>query len=169
MTHDESLSPQLTGLAASLANLAPAGSKLNRDTLMYRAGWAAAEAELAESAAASRVTAPAEVSGDSARWLWPSIAAVFAMIALSLGVLHFRPQDETSQPPLVKSPVPTPEKVAAQPASTNVDANAYSQLRKNIGTIEGSFSPFGGATLPGLAPNSPDADYQRLRQELLTP
>lgn len=167
MSHDEPLSPQLSGLAAALANLTPAAPRLDRDRLMYLAGQAAAEAD---SPAVLPTSAP--LAAEAPRWLWPTVAAVFALLSLTLGALHFRP----SEPPLVQTEPSNPRAETAPPtmptvpnaAPTVVDANSYLRLRQVLLVRDAAgFAPL-DAVNSGDAPRSNDpADYQRLRQELM--
>ena len=71
------LPPELKSLAADLAALAPSGGGVNRDELMYRAGWEACAA-----------TSPAvhSVRQRAARWLWPLSTAALVLVATTLGV-----------------------------------------------------------------------------------
>lgn len=84
MNHDRlpELSPDLKSLAADLASLAPAGGVLNRDELMYRAGWEACAAS--DTGAVRRLIN----SGDSRLgWLWPLSTAGLLLVTATLGVM----------------------------------------------------------------------------------
>ena len=71
------LPSDLKSLAANLAALAPSTGGLDRDQLMYRAGWEACA-----------VASPAVHSTRlrAARWLWPLITAALVLVAATLGV-----------------------------------------------------------------------------------
>ena len=85
MNHERfpELSPDLKSLAANLAALAPAGGVLNRDELMYRAGWEA-HATPATGGATGRL-----VNSDHSRsvWLWPLSTAALLLVSVTLGVM----------------------------------------------------------------------------------
>lgn len=165
MPHDESLSPQLTGLAAALANLVPAAPAVNRDALMYRAGWAAAEAEAKDSAALGPTTAVHSMpqAAELGHWLWPSVSAVLAVATLTLGWLHVAPRLE---PPAAAVEVPVLPQVSVVAGA--VDARTYVRLRQQLVAHDGDILPDLAEPAPmpgGVGETSPD--YGRLRHELL--
>jgi hypothetical protein len=71
------LPPDLKSLAADLAALAPSSGGVNRDELMYRAGWEACAA-----------TSPAvhSMRQRTAMWLWPLSTAALVLVAATLVV-----------------------------------------------------------------------------------
>ncbi len=76
------LPSELKSLEADLAALAPATSKLNRDELMYRAGWAAGAAAGASPIALT----PGNRRGGYA-WLWPLTTGALVLVAATLGIV----------------------------------------------------------------------------------
>jgi hypothetical protein len=72
------LPPDLKSLAADLAALAPSSGSVNRDELMYRAGWEACAA-----------TSPAVPSTRlrAAAWSWPLSTAALVLIAAALSIV----------------------------------------------------------------------------------
>jgi hypothetical protein len=72
------LPAELKSLAADLAALAPSSGGVNRDELMYRAGW---EARAAASPAVHSTRLRA------AMWLWPLSTAALVLIAAVLSIL----------------------------------------------------------------------------------
>ena len=95
------LSPQLKSLAADFAYLTPAGGTLNRDELLYRAGWAACasssdSANLQTPDHAGAVSQNPSKSGHDRwlTWLWPlSTAGLFilsATLAIALATREVR-------------------------------------------------------------------------------
>jgi hypothetical protein len=74
------LPSDLKPLEADLAALAPTTGALNRDELMYRAGW--------EARAAARVPlAPPVRTFRAAPWLWPLTTAGLLLVSLTLGAI----------------------------------------------------------------------------------
>src|SRR5687768_9904476 len=74
------LPSDLESLEADLAALAPTTGALNRDELMYRAGW--------EACAAARVPLALPVRYTrAAAWVWPLSTAGLLLISLTLGAL----------------------------------------------------------------------------------
>jgi hypothetical protein len=84
MNHDHlpDLPHDLKSLAANLAALAPAGGALNRDELMYRAGWEACTAS-------ATGTSRRQFNGDRFKlnWLWPLSTAGLLLVSATLGVV----------------------------------------------------------------------------------
>jgi hypothetical protein len=91
----EPLDPELRTIEEELGRLAPARSRLDRDRLMFQAGVLSARS-------------PARH-----RWVWPSIAAVLALLAMSESiVLAVRPGARVV---LVQAPAPQ-EQPASRPS-----------------------------------------------------
>jgi hypothetical protein len=84
MNHDRlpELSPDLKSLATDLSSLAPAAGALNRDELLYRAGWEACAA--LDTGARWRL-----VNSRDSRlgWLWPLSTAGLLLVTATLGVM----------------------------------------------------------------------------------
>jgi hypothetical protein len=98
----EPLDPELRTIEDALGRLAPARSRLDRDRLMFEAG------------ALSARSAPQH------RWVWPSIAAVLALLAMSESVfLAVRPGTRTV---LVQAPLPQEQPVSPRPVELIFDA-----------------------------------------------
>jgi hypothetical protein len=117
MSSHEPLSPELSKLEASLASLAPAAGRLDRDRLMYEAGRATAR----------RSATP---------WLAGSAVAV---VALFVGRWTVSPQ-ELSQVAISMPPTQNlTAKAGDRERSTIVamhDPQSYAQLRLRLETIE---------------------------------
>lgn len=79
MSTKDRLTPELAELEDRLRNLAPTASTVDREALMYRAGWEAAEAALQT----RRLPA-------TKLWIWPATSA--ALAAALLLVLTLRPE-----------------------------------------------------------------------------
>ena len=91
----EPLDPELRTIEDALGRLTPARSRLDRDRLMFEAG------------ALSARSAPQH------RWVWPSIAAVLALVAMSESmVLAVRPGTRVV---LVQAPAPREQPVSPRP------------------------------------------------------
>jgi hypothetical protein len=89
--------PKLTGLEKSLAALVPVPGRIDRDQLLFRAGQASVRHHL---------------------WLWPTAAALMAIVAVSLGmVLAWRPGPMTMER-IVYVPVPQPSAAASDAVVT---------------------------------------------------
>jgi hypothetical protein len=98
----EPLDPELRTIEEALGQLAPARSRLDRDRLMFQAG------------ALSVRSAPRH------RWVWPSIAAALALLAMSETiVLAVRPGARVV---LVQSPAPQEPPVSPRPVELLSDA-----------------------------------------------
>jgi hypothetical protein len=96
--------PELDPIESALANLVLAASRLDRDRLMFQAGKIRAKAN------------------NRSRWVWPSIAATLAVVAISESVLlAVRPgpqviiAQQQQQPP-----APARETRPAQPAAVQI-------------------------------------------------
>jgi hypothetical protein len=77
------LSSDLKSLAANLAALVPAAGNLQRDELMYRAGWEACAAAAGSADATARAQAP---RARQLAWLWPMCTAGLVLVAATLGI-----------------------------------------------------------------------------------
>jgi hypothetical protein len=86
MEHDQ-LPSELKSLAENLAALVPADGNLQRDVLMYRAGWEACVASAADDPAftAAKVQAKSVHSLRSS-WLWPLSTAGLLLVSATLGI-----------------------------------------------------------------------------------
>ncbi|MEX2139390.1 MAG: hypothetical protein WD894_09020 [Pirellulales bacterium] len=76
------LPSDLKPIEADLAALVPASGTLNRDELMYRAGWAACEAS---GDSPSALTPSNRRSGVA--WLWPLTTAGLVLLSATLGIV----------------------------------------------------------------------------------
>jgi hypothetical protein len=76
------LPSDLKSIEADLAALAPRSGALNRDELMYRAGWAACAA-----ADASPVAVSANKGRGGLAWLWPLTTAGLVLVSATLGMV----------------------------------------------------------------------------------
>jgi hypothetical protein len=81
-THDEhrpdDFPPDLKAFEAALVGLVPAGSRIDRDRLMYRAGAAAAT---------SATQSPPTLFSRLPAMLWPTATAAMLLVTLGLGAL----------------------------------------------------------------------------------
>jgi hypothetical protein len=80
---------ELKSFEAQLAQLSPAAGAVNRDTLMYRAGWEACQA--AHQCSGNGGHAGPSQGADRGRttrfWLWPLSSAALLLLSATLGVL----------------------------------------------------------------------------------
>jgi hypothetical protein len=98
----EPLDPELRTIEDALGRLAPARSRLDRDRLMFEAGVRSARSPARQ------------------RWVWPSIAAVLALVAMSESmVLAIRPGPRVI---LVQAPAPQEQPVSPRPVELLSDA-----------------------------------------------
>jgi hypothetical protein len=98
----EPLDPELRTIEEALGRLAPARCRLDRDRLMFEAGVLSARS-------------PARH-----HWVWPSIAAVLALVAMSESVvLAVRPGARVV---LVQAPAPHEQPVSPRPVELLSDA-----------------------------------------------
>jgi hypothetical protein len=162
---------ELNDLAAALAALAPAGSTIDRDELMYRAGQA--------SAVASRPSAR--------RWLWPLATAACVLVSATAGfqaASRWSPQvvERIVHVPAPPPPSALPERrlapavdgaVAQRPAreESNLatdNSASYFHLRQQAiaGGID-SLPMASAASGPQVAVSQ--QTYWQLQQELLAP
>ena len=96
------LDPELTMIEEALGRLVPARSRLDRDRLMFQAG-------------ALSVQSPGRH-----RWVWPSIAAVLALLAMSESIiLAVRPDARVV---LVQAPAPGEKAASPRPIELLSDA-----------------------------------------------
>jgi hypothetical protein len=88
--------PDLAGLEAALKELTPASVPLDRDRLLFRAGQASVQGR---------------------RWLWPSVAGLFALTTIGLAAaLALRPAPGVVERTIVvRVPVPAPPAPPIQP------------------------------------------------------
>ncbi len=104
----EPLDPELKTIEDALGRLAPARSRLDRDRLMFQAG------------ALSARSAPQH------RWVWPSIAAALALLAMSESVvLAVRPGTRVI---VVQAPAPQEQPVSTRPVELLSDAEPSQEL-----------------------------------------
>jgi len=107
MSSEHNLPPELTSFEAKLRTESLADSRVNRDELMYQAGWAAAE------------------SARKTGWLWPTTSSVLAASVLVLAGL------------LVSSPAESPEDVVSEEetiavAEPTVSAGGHARTNRKI-------------------------------------
>jgi hypothetical protein len=92
--------PEIGPIETALGNLAPARSRIDRDRVMFQAGVLHANAE------------------SRRRWVWPSIAATLAVVALSESVaLAVRPGPQVM---VVQQPAPPPESGPIEPEPVQI-------------------------------------------------
>ncbi len=171
------LPSDLKSLAANLAALAPSTGGLDRDQLMYRAGWEACGA-----------TSPAAHSMRlrAARWLWPLSTAALFLIAATLGVALATRElavqvvyvekppssiktekqmvSATEHVALTRQPLLSPSGMIDRPAGTGHD---YLSLRERILAFGVDRLPASlDAELPNAASSIRDSRYGALIREL---
>ena len=96
--------PELNEIESALGQLTPARSRVDRDRIMFQAGVLHAKAE------------------SRRRWVWPSIAATLAVVALSESVaLAVRPGPRVV---VVQQPAPAPESRPAEPEPVQILSQA---------------------------------------------
>ena len=109
----EPLDPELRTIEDALGRLAPARSRLDRDRLMFEAG------------ARSARSAPQH------RWVWPSIAAVLALVATSESmVLAVRPGARVI---VIQAPAPRSSRSRRVPLSCFRKLNLQGARRRTFG------------------------------------
>ena len=92
--------PELNPIESPLGRLAPARSRIDRDRLMFQAGVNSARTRL------------------PGRWVWPSIAATLAVVALSESVaLAVRPGPSVV---VVQQPAPLAKEQAVKPEPVEI-------------------------------------------------
>ncbi|HEX8203766.1 MAG TPA: hypothetical protein VF590_25035 [Isosphaeraceae bacterium] len=138
--------PELSALAAALAGLAPARSRLDRDRTIYRAGQAAA-----------RPAVPT-------RGPWPALAAVLALVALGQAVrpANRPPAEVVERIVLVPAPAVDPIPAIAsvpEPEPAPVVALAPPRADRGAGTGRTAYERLAGQVLryglDGLPPPLP--------------
>lgn len=108
----EPLDPELRTIEEALGRLAPARSRLDRDRLMFQAGALSAR------------------SASQYRWVWPSIAAVLAVLAMSESmVLAVRPGTRVV---LVQAPAPQEQPVSARPVELPSNAEPPRSIESDL-------------------------------------
>jgi hypothetical protein len=166
---DQSLPPELAAFEARLAALAPQAGGLDRDELMYRAGWAAAEAALvaqaAETAHQVELAARERAAPPERAWVWRTATLVLALIVLAFVVVHLAPRT----PEVVQPQPPTQQKnLAAGPADPPADSPHGEYLRLRELVIEKGLEGLGSPTSVTTSSDPPATnDYRQLRRDLL--
>lgn len=166
---DQSLPPELAAFEARLAALAPQAGGPDRGELMYRAGWAAAEAAL--TANASEATDQVELAAreraetPERAWVWRTSTVVLALVLLAFVIVQLTPRKSDVARPSPPSP---PENVAIAPADAPAGSphGEYLQLRELV--IEKGLEGLGSSTSVTTSSNPPATnDYRQLRRDLL--
>jgi hypothetical protein len=173
MNHDQlpELSPDLKSLAADVASLTPAGGILNRDELLYRAGWAACASssdstnpQMFNNARAVSLKPTKSGRDQCLMWLWPLSTAGLLMLAATLGITLAMRAPEV---PVVY--VEQPGGVPPQPskAFTGQSAANHRDARSEGAASFGSQFP---STVPVVRRTlfHPGANYLSLRERVLT-
>lgn len=147
----------LKSFEAGLAALAPASAGLNRDELMYRAGWAACAA-----AGTAPMTMRPAGRTVAVAWLWPLTTAGLVLLSATLGIVLVARQPEVEvvyvEKPVDKSIEAEKQRVPAAPAT--LPARDH-RVASSQGTTE----------IQTAATNRPKArfgnDYLSLRERVL--
>jgi len=101
MPTEPKLPAELSDVETLLKQFSPTDSEINRDVLMYQAGWAAATAQ-----------APART-----HLLWPAISAAFAASLLLVIALTTRPLQRSGTEPINPRPL-NPTQAIAKPTAS---------------------------------------------------
>lgn len=155
MSDELRLPDDLAAMEARLAAHAPPASGLNRDELMYRAGWAAAEENLANLRLATAASSPHHSSRharSTAAWSLAS-AALAASLAVAVTLL-------VQSPP--QAPLPLAPAIAVQPATVAplaAPSPRADDVADYLASMSRSNSPLAGALL--VMHRRPDATGSR--------
>ena len=147
---------ELKSLEVDLAALAPASGGLNRDELMYRAGWAACEAAV--------VPAGTPAQSNQRRmmvWLWPLTTAGLVLLSATLGIAL-----ATREPPLVVITKATPPDRKSEANKDASDA-APAMLPAGSEPIAMAWSSIVRPTIFDRSPAPVRDDYLSLRDRVL--
>ena len=116
--------PELSPIESALGKLTPARSRIDRDRVMFQAGVLHARAD------------------SRRRWVWPSIAATLAVVALSESVaLAVRPGprvivvQRTAPAPESRPPEPEPVQILSQSDSSAIRRGSALVLRRWRGAL----------------------------------
>jgi hypothetical protein len=162
MNHDNNnRQDNIRAVEESLRGLAPANTGVNRDRLMYEAGWAACEAAN-ERASTAPLPAAAIVSGrrDSHRWFWPATSAALLLVSATLAAVLIAREPEKQIVYAYASPPATGvNKRAESDAAQNVAADA-SKMQSELAWL---------SVLQSIGTATPRADtnYLTLRSRVL--
>ena len=137
------LPSDLKSFAAELAALAPSSGILNRDELMYRAGWEAGTA----------ASPPFHSKLRAAAWLWPLTTAALVLIAAALSIVLAIREPEVQIVYVEKQP-------ASRFAAEKQDETATRHIPAASQT---SLSPSGAVARSARRVN----DYLSLREQVL--
>jgi hypothetical protein len=144
-------------LAVDLAGLLPASGALNRDELMYRAGWAACEA-----ASAAVIATTSSRRRMAMAWLWPLTTAGLLLLSAALGIALATREPEL----IVVTKVTTPESATGakqkEPAPV---APATLPVPDERSAIVSRWSV--GRAVVGRSPTPAHSDYLSLRDRVL--
>ncbi|HYO25221.1 MAG TPA: hypothetical protein VEQ85_09740 [Lacipirellulaceae bacterium] len=153
------LSDELAACEARLAAHAPPRLPLDRDELMYRAGWAAAEARAAGLATAAALPAPrAESRRTILAWSTTSgLAAAALAVVATLAVTAPAPRSpelaavSIAPVPPSEQPKPEPPRAAFQPGRSETELAA--RLETWLGERSGRPRSLTPAALLGMGPD----------------
>ena len=174
MSDEVRLPDDLAACEARLAAHSPGASRLNRDELMYRAGWAAAEAQLARTSAVS----PTLVAGSHRAAAWSLASAALAAslaVAATLSIVRPAPapqvaephRDSPAQPAIARRESGLPMLPVQPPAAAGLLSRLESLIARNAGAVRPTpatalfalsrGSRRGGSDLPILASTGADS------------
>lgn len=151
------LPSDLKSLEADLAALAPATGELNRDELMYRAGW---EAHAAAESCRLAVSSNNRRGGHA--WLWPLTTGALVLLSATLGIVLAMRQPDL-EIVYVERPANGGIKAAQERSSTT--ASELSSEDAHVASAQEP-SPVHTPRLVG-APTRFGNDYLSLRERVL--
>jgi hypothetical protein len=157
---DMNRSDDVRAIEQSLRGLTPANTLVNRDRLMYEAGWAAREAATERAAAPQPAAAITSGKRDSHRWLWPATSAALLLVSATLAAVLITREPEKQIVYAYVSPLAKGANEQAEPdEGRNVAADA-SKTQSDLPWLS-VLQSFGTAT-----PRA-DANYLTLRSRVL--
>ena len=118
MSEEFKIPPDLSVFESQLGSFAVPESRLDRDEVLYQAGWAAA-------LAASNSTMPSKGFSNGKNWAWPTATGVFATLATLLAIMLFQ-----------QSTVSNGNTVSSSVASSQTNDKSGSAVVNNDGALE---------------------------------